>query len=68
MQMSVLQAGFFCVLVGGIITAYHMSKLLKKEGEDNWYHISMILVGGVLISMSANLFASSIHDKIKQKP
>jgi fructose-specific phosphotransferase system IIC component len=67
MEFTVLQAGFFCVLVGGLLTAYHISHLLKKEGDDNWYHISMILIGGLLISMSANLFASTIHDKLKHK-
>lgn len=64
MALTVLQAGFFCVVVGGLLTAYHLGHLLKKEGDDNWYHIGMVLLGGLMISMSANLFASTIHDKL----
>ena len=67
MNITPFSVGFLLVIVGGAITAYHIGHMLRNKGTDTWYRISMILAGGLFISMSANLFASTIHDNLSHK-
>jgi len=67
MKVTPFRIGFILVIIGGTITAYHLGHMLRNKGTNAWYRISMILAGGLFISMSANLFASTIHDKLSHK-
>ena len=59
--------GLAFVIGGGALTAIHLLHLLgdKKSATRMPYRIAMALVGGICISIGADLIASNIHDTLK---
>ena len=61
---SLLTVGFGFVVGGGLLTAFHLLHLFKKSDGYVSYRIAMALVGGLCISIGANLIAEDIHQII----
>ena len=55
------------VVGGGILAAYHLRYLLnvKKDTKDTTYRITMTILGGLCVSIGANLFASTFRERFK---
>jgi predicted benzoate:H+ symporter BenE len=66
---SVLVIGFGFVICGGALTAFHLLHLFGDADSKRLipYRIAMALVGGLCISIGANLIATTIHDKVDAK-
>lgn len=61
---SLLTIGFGFVIGGGLLTAFHLLHLFKNSDGYVPYRIAMALVGGLCISIGANLIAEDIHQRI----
>tara|TARA_S200002703_G_scaffold139991_1_gene130962 strand:- start:385 stop:594 length:210 start_codon:yes stop_codon:yes gene_type:complete len=66
---SVLVIGLGFVICGGALTAFHLLHLFSDANSKKLmpYRIAMALVGGLCISIGANLIATTIHDKVDAK-
>lgn len=61
---SVLAIGFFFVIGGGALTTWHLSHISNIKGKTLLsYRIIMALLGGLCISIGANLIATDIHER-----
>lgn len=68
MELIIPALGLFFVIGGGALSAYHLHYLFTHEGESNTsvaYRIGMTVTGAVFMSIGANLFASTLHDRFK---
>lgn len=64
MDYHLLGIGLIFVIGGGALTTWHLSHILNKghSGLGVSYRIFMALLGGLCISIGANLIANDIHD------
>jgi len=63
---TVLVIGFCFVIGGGALTAFHLLHLFGGAESKKLipYRIGMALLGGLFISIGANLIATHIHDRV----
>tara|TARA_R100001509_G_C4728535_1_gene169039 strand:+ start:53 stop:262 length:210 start_codon:yes stop_codon:yes gene_type:complete len=66
---TVLVIGFGFVVGGGALTAFHLLHLFGGAESKKLlpYRIAMALLGGLCISIGANLIATHIHDQVNAK-
>ena len=65
-KLTSRKLGLIFVIGGGAITIYHIGHIFTKKlgkGRLN-YRIAGAVVGGICISIGANLIADSLHDKL----
>ena len=61
---TVLVIGFVFIIGGGALTAWHLSHMSNTKGKTLLsYRIVMALLGGLCISIGANLIATNIHER-----
>ena len=67
-SMTPLTVGFLLVVTGGSVAWFHLGKLIKDKSNDAkiWYYVPMTLLGGLAISVGANLIATGIHDHLSK--
>jgi|TARA_R110000824_G_scaffold17706_7_gene71338 hypothetical protein len=55
------------ILIGGLLSIYHITKLYPKfnKNPEIRYRVVMALIGGFMISVGSNLFADAIHDMVE---
>ena len=68
MELILPALGLLFVVGGGALSAYHLHYLFTHQTESNTsvaYRIGMAVTGAVCMSIGANLFASTLHDRFK---
>jgi len=65
--MTPLIVGISLVVSGGAVAWFHLGKLIgtKSNTDKIWYYVPMTLLGGLAISVGANLMASAIYYRLK---
>jgi len=65
-KLTSRKLGLIFVIGGGAITIYHIGHIFTKKLEKGRlnYRIGGAVVGGICISIGANLIADSLHDKL----
>ena len=70
MEIVLPALGLAFVVGGGYLSAYHLHYLFTHQNESNdsvAYRIGMACTGAVCMSIGANLFASTLHDRFGRK-
>tara|TARA_B100001778_G_scaffold325283_1_gene320590 strand:+ start:434 stop:643 length:210 start_codon:yes stop_codon:yes gene_type:complete len=64
--MTPLSVGILLVVTGGSVAWFHLGKLISDKSKTPlWYYVPMTLLGGLAISVGANLIATGIHDRLQ---
>lgn len=64
--MTPLGVGVLLVVTGGSVAWFHLGKLMTDKSKTRlWYYVPMTLLGGLAISVGANLIATGIHDRLE---
>jgi len=66
---TVLIIGFGFIIGGSALAIFHLMNILGQKDivKNLTYRLLMALMGGLCISIGANLIASNIHDKVLNK-
>ena len=62
LQLTPLSLGILLVVTGGSVAWFHLGKSQRKL----WYYVPMTLLGGLAISVGANLIATGLHDHLSK--
>lgn len=49
---------------GGALAWYHLGRLIQTNAKNKGVYVPFALLGGVAISIGANLIATSIHNRM----
>ena len=65
-KLTPIIAGLSLVTIGGLVAWVHLGKLIRDKNNNKriWYYVPMTLLGGLAISVGANLMAGGIHDHL----
>jgi hypothetical protein len=66
--MTPITVGISLVIGGGAVAWFHLGKLIGDKSNTNkiWYYVPMTLLGGLAISVGANLMASGIYYRMSE--
>jgi len=62
--MNLLVVGLLFVAGGGALAWYHLGRLIQTNTKNKGVYVPFALLGGVAISIGANLIATSIHNRM----
>ena len=65
---TVLIIGFGFIIGGSALAIFHLMNILGQKDivKNLTYRLLMALMGGLCISIGANLIASNIHDTVRE--
>jgi hypothetical protein len=67
LQLTPLSLGILLVVTGGSVAWFHLGKLIEDKSQRKlWYYVPMTLLGGLTISVGANLIATGLHDHLSK--